>query len=119
MNPFELENTFDTHTAIEWAREHADVPIFAICVYLTIIFYVPDLMKNREPWNLRKVDTLTTTETPINFSVLILRVTYFELPGLVVVELGTFHILHLWSQPHPSSSRAPHIRARISLYCLP
>merc|ERR1740138_810064 len=49
------EETFDTHGAIEWAREHADVPIFAICVYLAIIFYVPDLMKDREPFNLRQV----------------------------------------------------------------
>jgi hypothetical protein len=54
-NVLQFEETFDTHAAIEWAQEHADVPVFAICIYLAIIFYVPDLMKDREPWNLRQV----------------------------------------------------------------
>lgn len=49
------EDNFDTHGTIEWAREHADVPVFAISVYLLIVFYVPDILKDREPFQLRRV----------------------------------------------------------------
>ena len=48
-----FENTFDTHAAIEWARNHADVPVFAISIYLIIVFYVPSYMG--KPFQLRNL----------------------------------------------------------------
>jgi elongation of very long chain fatty acids protein 6 len=47
------ESTFDTRAAIEWARAHADVPIFAVSAYLIIVFYVPAYIG--KPWRLRGV----------------------------------------------------------------
>ena len=33
----EWEHTFDTHESIKWARQHADLPLFAVAVYLVIV----------------------------------------------------------------------------------
>ena len=49
---FPLEDTFDTQAAIAWAQVHGDVPIFAITIYLGIIFTVPDLLKNHKGFQL-------------------------------------------------------------------
>jgi elongation of very long chain fatty acids protein 6 len=42
---------FDTHAWIVWAREHADVPVFAVSLYLIVVFYVPQFVAR--PWPLR------------------------------------------------------------------
>ena len=52
---FPLEDTFDTQAAMAWARDHADVPIFAITIYLGIIFTVPDLLKDHKGFQLRSI----------------------------------------------------------------
>ena len=46
------EQNYDTHTSIVWARDHADIPVFAVCIYLGFIFYVPGLLK--KPMQLRR-----------------------------------------------------------------
>jgi hypothetical protein len=45
------EDSYDTHESIVWAKSHADIPVFAIALYLGFIFYVPGLIK--KPWQLR------------------------------------------------------------------
>ena len=52
----EWESTYDTHDSIVWAQKHADLPIFAIAIYLIIVFYVPDMITR--PWKLRRVWSL-------------------------------------------------------------
>lgn len=50
---FEYERTFDGQQWIDFTREHADIPIFAVAAYLIIVFYVPTVLKNREKFNLK------------------------------------------------------------------
>ena len=45
------EDNYDNHESIIWAKNHADIPVFAIALYLGFIFYVPGLLK--KPWRLR------------------------------------------------------------------
>lgn len=52
----EWEQAYDTHDSIIWAQKHADLPIFAIAIYLVIVFYVPDRITT--PWRLRRVWSL-------------------------------------------------------------
>lgn len=52
----EWERSYDTHESIIWAQKHADLPIFAIAVYLIVVFYVPDRIT--KPWRLRNVWSL-------------------------------------------------------------
>ena len=49
----EYERNFDGQTWIEFTREHAEIPIFAVAAYLFIVFYVPPVLEKREKFNLK------------------------------------------------------------------
>jgi len=47
---------YDTHESIEWARRNSDFPVYAVAIYLIIVFYVPEHLSApfdlRQPWRL-------------------------------------------------------------------
>lgn len=40
---------------LEWMRDHPIVPIAAVSAYAILIFGGQHLMRNKEPWNLRRL----------------------------------------------------------------
>jgi hypothetical protein len=49
------EREWDTFAAIKYTGEHTEIPVFAVCIYLAIVFYVPDLLKDRKGLKLRGI----------------------------------------------------------------
>mmetsp|Transcript_26753 Transcript_26753/g.50961 ORF Transcript_26753/g.50961 Transcript_26753/m.50961 type:complete len:321 (-) Transcript_26753:669-1631(-) len=49
----EYERSFSGQQWIEFTKDHAEIPILAVAAYLFIVFYVPDVLKSREPFNLK------------------------------------------------------------------
>ena len=47
------EQTFNGGDWIEWTREHAEIPVFAVSVYLGFVFYVPALLENHKGFTLK------------------------------------------------------------------
>jgi len=48
----EYEQNFRGQAWIDWTRDHAEIPIFSVSVYLAIVFYGPGLLDGRK-FNLR------------------------------------------------------------------
>ena len=48
----EYEQNFQGQAWIDWTRDHAEIPIFSVSVYLAIVFYGPGLLDGRK-FNLR------------------------------------------------------------------
>lgn len=38
-----------------WHRDHAEIPVFVLALYLAFIFNVPKYMENRKPFELRPI----------------------------------------------------------------
>jgi len=47
------ETDFKGQAWIDWVRDHAEVPVLTSCLYLSFVFYVPDLLKGSQPLKLR------------------------------------------------------------------
>jgi hypothetical protein len=50
---WELEESYSTHESIKWAAANPDIPVFAVCSYLIVVFYIPAYIKT--PFKLRNV----------------------------------------------------------------
>jgi hypothetical protein len=50
---YEFERNFNGSVWIQWTRDHAEVPVFAISLYLFIVFYAPGLLQNRPALTLK------------------------------------------------------------------
>ena len=50
----EFEKSYDGDSWVQYCRNHAEIPVFAITLYLAFVFYVPGFLENREPWRLKK-----------------------------------------------------------------
>ena len=89
---FPLEDTFDTQAAIAWAQVHGDVPIFAITIYLGIIFTVPDLLKDHKGFQLRSI-----------WAVWNLLLSAFSIAGAsrTLPDDVFKNILAFWNEPEP------------------
>lgn len=48
----------DAQAITTWHRDHAEIPIIAVSLYLVFIFGVPSLMKNRKEFNLKTAFTI-------------------------------------------------------------
>lgn len=55
----DYEATYNAQVLIDWTAAHAEVPIFAVVLYLGMVFYLPDLIREKLPlrpllllWNL-------------------------------------------------------------------
>lgn len=47
------EADFKGQSWIEFTREHTEIPVFAVCIYFGIVFYVPGILKNSAGFKLR------------------------------------------------------------------
>lgn len=54
----DYERSFDGQVWIDFTREHAEVPILAVAAYLVVVFYVPDVLRERKPFNLKSAFAL-------------------------------------------------------------
>lgn len=48
-----IEFLNDSDQLTTWHRDHAEIPIIAVSLYLVFIFGVPSLMKNRKEFDLK------------------------------------------------------------------
>lgn len=48
----------DAQALNTWHRDHAEIPIVAVSLYLVFIFGVPNLMKNRKEFDLKFLFTV-------------------------------------------------------------
>eukprot|EP00040_Diaphanoeca_grandis_P027365 m.155661 g.155661 ORF g.155661 m.155661 type:complete len:314 (+) comp30948_c0_seq1:168-1109(+) len=54
LNQFkDFENNFNGQEWIDWTAEHTEVPVFAIAIYLIIVFWIPPLLRDSEPFKLK------------------------------------------------------------------
>ena len=49
----EFERSYDGVAWIEFCRNHAEIPVFAITLYLVFVFYVPGFLEHREALRLK------------------------------------------------------------------
>ena len=54
----QYERSFDGQVWIDYTRLHAEIPILAVAAYLVVVFYVPDFLRDRKPFNLKRVFAL-------------------------------------------------------------
>jgi hypothetical protein len=53
-----FEKKYDPVAVLEWMRDHPIVPIVAVVAYAALIFGGQYAMKDRAPWNLRRLMAL-------------------------------------------------------------
>ena len=51
---FAVEQDFDAQAAIVTAQQHDELPIFAICLYLAAVFWLPPRLEGTKPLSLRR-----------------------------------------------------------------
>jgi len=51
----EYERTFQGQEWIDWCADHTEIPVFAISIYLIVVFWVPPLLRESEPFKLRNL----------------------------------------------------------------
>ena len=51
---FAIEQSFDAQAAIVSAQQHDELPIFAICLYLAAVFWLPPRLEGTKPLSLRR-----------------------------------------------------------------
>ena len=49
----EFERSYDGSALMEFCRNHAEIPVFAITLYLMFVFYVPGLLEHRKALRLK------------------------------------------------------------------
>ena len=80
LNVFDVQ--FDSRPAIEFVRNHNEIPAIAIAVYLCVVFLVPKYMANRQPMALRPL-----------FKIWNLGLSTFSIIGAVYTVPAAFHFL--------------------------
>ena len=49
----EFERTYTGEALLQFTRDHAEIPVFAIAFYLAFVFYVPDVLRDRPGFPLK------------------------------------------------------------------
>jgi hypothetical protein len=42
----EYERNYQGQVWIDWARDHAEIPVFTVCAYLSVVFYGPEMLES-------------------------------------------------------------------------